>query len=56
MRDDASSAQYGTPTPTVTVGQGPPTPHSLPQTGYAIGFVLVVAIVLIAAGLAVRRG
>lgn len=53
---DASVAQYGTPTPTATVGQSPPYPHPLPQTGYAVGFMLVVGIVLIAAGLAVRRG
>jgi hypothetical protein len=52
---DASVAQYGTPTPTTTIGQGPPMPHALPETGYAIGFLLVVGVVLVMAGLAVRR-
>jgi hypothetical protein len=53
--DDASSAQYGTPTPTVTVGQGPPAPHALPQTGYTLALVVLIAVLLIAIGTVVRR-
>jgi len=54
MNDDASTAQYATPTPTcVACLHQPPSP-GLPSTGYALAAPLLAGLVLIAAGLAVR--
>ena len=55
MNDDASTAQYATPTPSCfTCLHQPPPQSGLPSTGYALGAPLLAGLVLIAAGLALR--
>lgn len=54
MNDDASTAQYATPTPTCLGCLHPSPPKGLPHTGFAVGTPLLAGLVLIVAGLAVR--
>jgi hypothetical protein len=53
---DASVYQYGTPTATSSIGWPTPgSPGPLPHSGYAILPVLIVGVILIAAGISARN-